>query len=676
MLSTLLEMSLAGGCLILVVIVLRALLLHRLPKALFFWLWMLALLRLLLPVFPASPLSVLARAPVAAPVVQQAAASAVGEGAQAMRTEAAVAPAAPQAPPAAAAQTAPLARAASAAAPEAALMPALTCVWLAVALLLALLLGLVYARGLRRFQSATPLHSPFLRAWLKRQALRRAVDVRLCPRIDSPMTCGVLRPVILLPESAGKADTQALLCALEHELSHIRHFDAVWKLLIAVAVCLHWFNPLVWAMAILANRDIELCCDARVLRHGGKEERRAYASALLRMEEARARILPLTNAFSRNALEERIGAIMNAKKISITALLLTLLIVAVALTAFAAAPESGTAPLSTEAAYSEMTPEELAAAVDAAVDANAQYRGVSTSDLPAYAPYGLGALDGGLFYRGVRVRAFDDRAAGILALDTQGNVDVCAVRDENGALTGLRAATREEFDQNTMEEPRIHAHWFGMEASAAGSYIAPPEVWPLLETEALRADIAAYAPYGLSDNGGMVAFMDATVRSFVDEEAGYDVLCNPNGVVDVSAVRDENGALTGLCATGGREYAAISSPQWFSEDEPADALVMQPMYTQEMKNNGLWIDDPDTAGGINIAENGYADFGITTHQDLLLYDGEYVRYLEDEGANVHYENDGGTLDLYAVRDESGALTGLREATEEEYDANTKQYMAW
>ena len=323
-----------------------------------------------------------------------------------------------------------------------------------------------------------------------------------------------------------------------------------------------------------------------------------------------------------------------------------------------------------------MTPEELAAAVDAAVDANAQYRGVSTSDLPAYAPYGLGALDGGLFYRGVRVRAFDDRAAGILALDTQGNVDVCAVRDENGALTGLRAATREEFDQNTMEEPRIRAHWFGMEASAAETYIAPPEVWPLPETEALRADIAAYAPYGLYDESGMVAFMGVAVRSFVDEAAGYDVLCDPNGKVDVSAVRDETGALTGLRATGDGEYAAISSQQWYSEDEPAGALVMQPMYTQEMKNNGLWIDDPDTAGGLNIAENGYANFGITTHQDLLLHDGEYVRYLEDEGANVHYENDGGTIDLYAVRDESGALTGFREATQEEYDANTKQYMAW
>ena len=564
MLSTRLEMSLAGGCLILVVIVLRALLLHRLPKALFFWLWMLALLRLLLPVFPASPLSVFARAPVAAPVVQQAAVETVGEGAQATRTEAAIAPAAPQAPPAVSVQTAPPARPAPAAAPEVSLTPLLTRVWLTVSLLLALLLGLAYARGLRNFRRARPLQSPFIRAWLKQNALRRPLEVRLCARIDSPMTYGVLHPVILLPESVGKADTQALLCALDHELSHIRHFDAVWKPLIAAAVCLHWFNPLVWAMAILAGRDIELCCDARVLRRGGKEKRRAYASALLRMEEARAHVLPLTNAFSRNALEERIGAIMNAKKLSVSALLLTLLIVAAALTAFAAAPESGTATLPAD---TEMTHADLVAAVDAAVDANAQYRGVSTSDLSAYAPYGLGALDDGLFYRGVRVRAFDDRAAGILALDAQGNVDVSAVRDENGALTGLRAA-------------------------------------------------------------------------------------------------------------GDGEDAAVSSQQRHSEDEPAGALVMQPMYTQEMKNNGLWIDDPDTAGGINIAETGYAAFGITTEQDLLLYDGEYVRYLEDEGANIHYENDGGTLDLYAVRDESGALTGLREATQEEYDANTKQYMVW
>ena len=94
MLSTLLEMSLAGACLIMVVIVLRALLLHRLPKELFFWLWMLALLRLLLPVFPASPLSVFARWE--QPAMRQEAAVAAQ---QAPQGEAPLAPAVSQAPP-------------------------------------------------------------------------------------------------------------------------------------------------------------------------------------------------------------------------------------------------------------------------------------------------------------------------------------------------------------------------------------------------------------------------------------------------------------------------------------------------------------------------------------------------------------------------------------------------
>ena len=63
-----------------------------------------------------------------------------------------------------------------------------------------------------------------------------------------------------------------------------------------------------------------------MLRRGGEEERRAYASALVCMEEARAHALPLASAFSRNALEERIGAIMNVKKRSVVALLTALLL--------------------------------------------------------------------------------------------------------------------------------------------------------------------------------------------------------------------------------------------------------------------------------------------------------------------------------------------------------------
>ena len=552
MLSALLEMSIAGGGIILVVIVLRALFLHRLPKALFFWLWMVALARLLLPVFPASPVSVFARweAPAAAPIVRQITPDEAREGVQIPQGDMQTGLAGPETQPAAARLQEPPA-AVTSVMPGTGLPPAFTLVWLAVALLLTVLLGFTYARGLRRFQNAKPINSPFIRSWLKQNALRRPVDVRLCAGIDSPMTYGVLRPVILLPETTGKDDTEALLCALSHELSHIRHFDAIWKLLIAVAACLHWFNPLVWAMAILANRDLELCCDARVLRRGGKEERRAYASALLRMEEARAHALTLTSAFSRNALEERIGAIMNAKKKSVAAMLTALLIAAVALTAFAAAPETETTP---QPAVSD------------------------------YEAFGLQRQEDGLAYYSVSVRIFADDAAGIESLNPRGNIDVYAVRDENGALTGLRVSTAEEFAEAT------NAH------------------------EAELREIYA---------------------SSEDANAAY-----------------------------------LAEWEWYASADPA--------WPGAQTDDGeVWTDDPNTAyGDINIAENGYANFGMTTHQGLLLYNGEYVRYLDDAGAGVHYENDGGTIDLYAVRDENGSLTGFREATGEEYDANTQQYKAW
>ena len=97
---------------------------------------------------------------------------------------------------------------------------------------------------------------------------------------------------------------------------HIRYFDAAVKLLMAAALCIHWFNPCVYLMYIFFNRDLELACDEAVVRRFGEEEKSAYAMALIEMEEEKSGLLPLGNSFSKNAIEERIGAIMKIKKIS------------------------------------------------------------------------------------------------------------------------------------------------------------------------------------------------------------------------------------------------------------------------------------------------------------------------------------------------------------------------
>jgi beta-lactamase regulating signal transducer with metallopeptidase domain len=127
----------------------------------------------------------------------------------------------------------------------------------------------------------------------------------------------VFRPVILLPKSMDMADEKQLSYVLEHEFTHIRHFDGLTKLAATAALCVHWFNTLVWLMYVLLNRDIEISCDEKVVKSFGETLRSSYAAALLAMEEKKSRFAPLGNSFIKYAIEERIKSIMNIKKTSI-----------------------------------------------------------------------------------------------------------------------------------------------------------------------------------------------------------------------------------------------------------------------------------------------------------------------------------------------------------------------
>ena len=106
----------------------------------------------------------------------------------------------------------------------------------------------------------------------------------------------------------------------------------------------HWFNPLAWLMYVLANRDLELSCDERVMDTLGGGEKASYALALIGMEEARSRCFSPYNHFSRLAIEERIEAIMKYKKASVLTLVLAAALVVGATTVFAASGKPDNAP--------------------------------------------------------------------------------------------------------------------------------------------------------------------------------------------------------------------------------------------------------------------------------------------------------------------------------------------
>ncbi|MFR5761346.1 MAG: M56 family metallopeptidase [Oscillospiraceae bacterium] len=157
-------------------------------------------------------------------------------------------------------------------------------IWLVCAILLAAYFAVGYACMVRQFRGTRLAPQPSIDALLDRFRFSRDPHICVSNSRRAPLTFGVFRPTVLLPEDLPVGDAQFQL-VLAHELAHIRRKDCLRKLLLTVCLCLYWWNPLVWMMVWLANRDMELACDEAVLRALGPDCRKAYALTLLDMAQ-------------------------------------------------------------------------------------------------------------------------------------------------------------------------------------------------------------------------------------------------------------------------------------------------------------------------------------------------------------------------------------------------------
>ena len=284
---------LGGSALILLVLALRIALQTHLPRRLFPALWCAAAVRLLLPVSIPTHLSIwnlFGKAPQSA---------AAATGAQTLlpfpnlgqNIAAGVLPAA-----------------------SARVHPVFI-VWLAGTALLAAYVLIGYIFLVRSFQPAHAAPQASIDETLRLFRFRRTPVIRTTKSRRAPLTFGIVHPIILLPADLD-ASSEAFQLILAHELAHVRRHDCLRKLLFAVCLCLYWWNPLVWCMAILAGRDMELACDEAVLRVLGSGCRKAYALTLLSMAERAFLPAPLAACFSEHSLAARIRAIAAFRPVS------------------------------------------------------------------------------------------------------------------------------------------------------------------------------------------------------------------------------------------------------------------------------------------------------------------------------------------------------------------------
>mgnify|MGYP002560503575 FL=1 len=302
----------SSSVLILVVIALRYVLRGKLSLRMQYALWLLVLVRLLVPVsFGASDLSVMNAVPERAPTVQQgtykqdivgerndapANAGTVGVPAQSMN----------EAAPPDLVQNVTTATVTAPTVEKTDWARIAKTVWLAGAAAL----GLVFLAVNLRFGKKL------------RRSRERVEETGACLPVyesgetDTPCLFGVAKPSIYVtPDTRTEAET--LRYALAHEQTHYRHGDNLWAVLRGVCLALHWYNPLVWWAAELSRRDAELACDEATIRRIGESERAAYGRTLIRMTcEKRPALLVTATMMtdSGKGLKERISLLVKKPK--------------------------------------------------------------------------------------------------------------------------------------------------------------------------------------------------------------------------------------------------------------------------------------------------------------------------------------------------------------------------
>ncbi len=144
---------------------------------------------------------------------------------------------------------------------------------------------------------------------------RRMPRLRRSSAVTAPVTIGLFRPCIVLPER--EYDAAELDFILAHEYTHIRRRDIAYKWLALLVGAVHWFNPLVWLLRREIDRACELSCDAAVARRMDPEQRTAYCRTLLRAAVPQAFSLPRVGlGGGKQDMKERMANIMTQGKAS------------------------------------------------------------------------------------------------------------------------------------------------------------------------------------------------------------------------------------------------------------------------------------------------------------------------------------------------------------------------
>ena len=646
---SLLQMSFLGTVIILLIVVLRAVLINRLPKKTFLILWWIALIRLLVPFSIKSVTSIYsllqsiysdinpvrtAQTTTFLPIHGNMPEIANGlSEAMVQRTES---------------------------------ISILSVIWLAGLLLCFGFFAVSYIKCYREFRFSLPVETDILEAWKEKHPLKRSLSIRQTETIAAPLSYGVIRPVILMPKNTEWKNIYQLRYVLEHEYVHIRRLDMLTKLIMIAAVCIHWFNPLVWVMYILFNRDLELSCDETVVRRFGMDIKSVYATALISMEEKKSGLTPLCNSFSKNAIEERIRAIMKIKKTSKFAVMISAVLVIGVTGGFATSASS--LEKNTETAQENGETTVALNEVNIREDEPLSSSDVEWWTAEEYAKWldeekeVLQSMIGEKAYTGgdgwfVWTQEKVDETIALYEDNLQKIKDGMKLSKSSDDAVGITMAYSPENIEYAKQEAETVT-----ENKDSNENVFSEE------------QLSEYAKAGITyqKETGFLMYDGKTIGYFRDEfkPGTYTISSKRGGTLRVEVQRENYGTITDVKAEPLSDDF-WSEPAALVESSGGEAVTADEMKGSVFEEGGsenIAADDmgeysSEEGKGLNIAvPQEYADYGVSCDaQGNWVYNGKIIADLYDEGRGI-FSNSNGTMYIEVTRDKSGKISSFQKVS--------------
>ncbi len=169
------------------------------------------------------------------------------------------------------------------------------CIWLIGVVLMSVYAVVNYIKLRMKLITASPLRE----------------NIYLADDITSPFVMGLIKPRIYLPSNLSDREQPYIIL---HEQQHIKRLDHFIKFIAFAALCVHWFNPLVWIAFIMASKDMEMSCDEAVVKKMGDSVRADYAASLLSLATGRRIIAGMPLAFGEGDTKGRIRNLANWRR--------------------------------------------------------------------------------------------------------------------------------------------------------------------------------------------------------------------------------------------------------------------------------------------------------------------------------------------------------------------------